>query len=121
VTWHISLGTFPQTERYIFSIFNEIAFMSTLRKQYTYPVRLEVTDAAIEYGQLKKTGKKYTLHQIGHVYEETGNLSTALSYYQKAIEDLTQYHTPNLPIAERSLTRIQQKLINQQPPTPETP
>ena len=69
----------------------------------------------------KKTGNEYrlgsTYHQLGRAEEEKGDLSTALDFYQKAFDNQFRYDHPNLPISQRSLERIRQKL-NDQAPTP---
>jgi tetratricopeptide (TPR) repeat protein len=68
----------------------------------------------------KETGNEYKLgpayHQIGRVEEEKGQYATALNYYEKAVEIETQYNYPDLPIAQRSLDRIRQKIKDQQSP-----
>lgn len=49
-----------------------------------------------------------TYHQIGRLYEEQDNLVDALSWFEKTRNSAADH--PNLPMAERSLARVQEKL-----------
>jgi tetratricopeptide (TPR) repeat protein len=52
-----------------------------------------------------------TYYQIGRLYEAQGKLTAALSWFEKAVASAANH--PNLPMAEESLARVQEKLSNQ--------
>ncbi|HEY4111692.1 tetratricopeptide repeat protein [Puia sp.] len=67
-----------------------------------------------------KTGNEYafgvTYHQIGSVFEGQGAYEKALDCYTTAVENLSRFNHPDLPVAQSSLSRIRQKLDESRSP-----
>jgi len=102
---------------------NEFALGSTYhqigmvyQEQRQWSLALENYQQAIDWNT--KTGNEFelggTYHQIGSVYEEQGELETALQWYEEAVLNMSDFISPNLPIADESLDRVREKLRQQQ-------
>jgi tetratricopeptide (TPR) repeat protein len=87
-------------------------------EQHKWTQALKYYRQALAYKE--KAGNDYgmgkTYYQIGLVEEQKGQYASALDYYEKAVENLAQYASPNLSLAQKSLDRIRQKIKDQQSP-----
>ena len=85
-------------------------------EQQQWSLALENYQQAIDWKT--KTGNEFelggTYHQIGSVYEEQNELETALQWYEEAVLNMSDFISPNLPIADESLDRVREKLRQQQ-------
>jgi tetratricopeptide (TPR) repeat protein len=118
--WALALENYKQALKWKYQADDTFELGSTYHQiGLVYAEQQQWDDALKNYEQgiicRQQTGNTFelpgTYYQIGQLYEAQEKLTDALSWFEKAVASAANH--PNLPMAEESLARVQQKLSNQ--------